>query len=183
MSRAETRDMKLVALEYIGNAIDRGNTGDDVRAACEFLGMEGIVNLTRENGRLINNFPDIRTRAATYLGQIGTPEAKNALVKMVLADNEPMVITEAIKSLGNIGLNDSNDVINAITWTVNRYDILRPDDLLALSALEAYEKIAKASGRVDPTVIQTVIRISDGPYNYRIKQRARESLNELRQYQ
>ena len=182
-SRADSRDMKLVALDYIGDAIKRGNKGDDIRSALEYLSMEGVVNKTRENGRLINNYPDIRTKAATYLGQLGTPEAKNALIKMVLADNEPMVITEAIKSLATIGQNDNDDTVNAISWVVTRFDVLNPDNLLALSALEAYEKLAAANGGIkDPNVIRTIIRIADGNYIRPVQDRAKQVLMDMRKY-
>jgi hypothetical protein len=180
-SRAESRDMKLVALEYIGEAINRGNRSDDIRAALEYLSLEGVVNMTRENGRVINNYPDVRTRAATYLGQLGTPEAKNTLIKMVAVDNEPMVLTEAIKSLGNIGINDNDETIKVISWTVNRFDTLNPDNLMALSAIEAFEKITAIDGGIkDPTVVQTLIRIAEGRYIRPVQDRARDALAGLR---
>ncbi|MDR1949248.1 MAG: HEAT repeat domain-containing protein [Spirochaetaceae bacterium] len=180
-SRADSRDMKLVALEYIGDAIDRGNTGPEVQSALEYLSMEGVMNKTRENGRLINNYPDVRTKAATYLGELKTPEAKNTLIKMVLADPEPMVLTEAVKSLGKIGLNDNDDTINAISWVVTRFDVLNPDNLLALSALEAYERLAEAGGGIkDPNVIRTIIRIAEGPYIRPVQERAKQVLINLR---
>ncbi|MDR0497562.1 MAG: HEAT repeat domain-containing protein [Treponema sp.] len=180
-SRAESRDMKLVALEYIGDAINRGNKGDEVRAALEYLSLEGVVNITRENGRVVNNYPDVRTRAATYLGQLGTPEAKNALIKMVSADNEPMVLTEAIKSLGNLGINDNNDTINTIVWTVNRFNNLNPDNLLALSAIDAFEKLITAGrGSQDPNVIQILVKIAEGPYIRPVQDRAKAALSRLR---
>jgi plasmid stability protein len=182
-SRAESRDMKLVALEYIGDAIQRGNRGEEIRAALEYLSLEGIVNQTRENGRLVNNYPDIRTRAATQLGQLGTREAKDTLIKMVLADNEPMVLTEAIKSLATIGLNDNDETANAISWIVTRFDVLNPDNLLALSALEAYEKLAAANNGIrDPSAIRTIIRIAEGNYIRPVQERAKEVLMELRRY-
>jgi ABC-type transport system substrate-binding protein len=181
-SRAESRDMKLVALEYIGDAIDRGNTGEEVRAALEYLGLEGILNKTRENGRIINNYPDVRAKAATYLGELGTPEAKNTLVKICLADNEPMVITEAVKSLAKIGLNDNGETVDAITWVVKRYNVLNPDNLLALSAIEAYEKLAESSGRIDTEAIQTITDIATGPYIRPVQNRALQALDTLRQY-
>lgn len=182
-SRAESRDMKLVALEYIGDAIKRGNKGSEIRSALEYLSMEGVVNKTRENGRLVNNYPDIRTKAATYLGDLGTPEAKDTLIKMVLADNEPMVLTEAIKSLAKIGLNDNEETVNAISWIVTRYDVLNPDNLLALSALEAYEKLAAANGGIkDPSAIRTIIRIAEGQYIRPVQDRAKQVLMELRKY-
>ena len=180
-SRAESRDMKLVALEYIGDAINRGNTGDEIRSALEYLAMEGVVNKTRENGRLINNYTDVRTKAATYLGSLGTVEAKDTLIKMVLADNEPMVLTEAIKSLSKIGINDNDETANAISWIVTRYDVLNPDNLLALSALDAFEKLASSGNGIrDPSTIRTIIRIAEGPYIRPVQERAREVLMTLR---
>ena len=182
-SRADSRDMKLVALEYINDAINRGNKGEEIRSSLEYLGLEGVVNQTRENGRLVNNYPDIRTRAATYLGMIGTPEAKDSLIKMVLADNEPMVLTEAIKSLAKIGMNENEETVNAISWIVTRYDVLNPDNLLALSAIEAYEKIAEANNGIkDPAAIRTLIRIAEGHYNRPVQERAKHALAELRKY-
>jgi hypothetical protein len=182
-SQATSRDMKLVALEYIGEAIDHGNTSDDVRNALEYLALEGITNQTRENGRLINNFPDVRAKAAVYLGSVGTPEAKNALLKVMLADPEPMVLTEAVKSLAKIGLNENEETANTISWVVTRFDVLNPDNLLALSALEAFETLAKKNGGLkDPSALRTIMRIADGRYISPVKDRARQLIFDLRQY-
>jgi hypothetical protein len=177
------RDMKLVALEYIGEAIGHGNTSDDVRNALEYLALEGLTNQTRENGRMINNFPDVRARAVKYLGDVGTPEAKNALLKVMLADPEPMVLTEAVKSLAKIGLNENEETANTISWVVTRFDLLNPDNLLALSALEAFEILAKKNGGLkDPSALRTIMRIADGRYITPVKDRARQLIYDLRQY-
>jgi hypothetical protein len=183
-SRTDSRDMKLVALEYIGEALNRGNKSDEIRAALEFLAMEGVMNVTRENGRVVNNFPDVRRSAATYLGQLGTPEAKNALLKMVLVDNEPMVITEAVRSLGVMGGSDnSEDVTRTIAWTVNRFHVLNPDNFLALSALDTFEKIAAANNGIrDRSVLDTIIKIAEGPYVSPVQNRAKALLDSLRHY-
>jgi len=182
-SRTDSRDMKMVALEYIGEAIDRGNRGEEIRNALEFLSLEGVVNVARENGRVVNNFPDVRKEAATYLGKLGTPEAKDTLLKMVNGDNEPMVITEAIRSLGIIGMNNADEVTKTISWTVNRFHGLNPDNFMALSALDAFSKIAAANkGIKDLAAIEIIIKIAEGPYITPVKNRARELLAELRQY-
>jgi hypothetical protein len=182
-SIATGRDMKLVALEYIGEAIERGNTSDDVRNALEYLALEGLTNQTRENGRMINNFPDVRAKAVTYLGAIGTPEAKNALLKVMLADPEPMVLTEAVKSLAKIGINDNEETANTISWVVTRFDVLNPDNLLALSALEAFETLAEKNGGLkDPSALRTIMRIADGRYITPVRDRARQLIFDLRQY-
>jgi hypothetical protein len=181
--RSDSRDQKLVALEYIGEAIDRGNTGEDLRQALEYLSMEGVMSKARENGRLVNNFPDVRRQAAKYLGDLGTPEAKNTLLRICVADPEPMVLQEAIKSLGSIGLNDNDETVSTIAWIVTRFDVLNPDNLLALSAIDAFEKIAeKNSGIKDPNVVRVLIRISEGPYIKPVQERAKQALMSLRKY-
>jgi hypothetical protein len=181
-SRSESREMKMVALQYINDAIDRGNTGEEVRAALEFMTMEGVVNKSYEAGRLTNNYPDVRTKAATYLGKLGTPEAKNTLIRIVKSDNEPMVLTEAIKSLAAIGLNDNDETVSAIVWTMRHFE-LNPSDLLAISALDAFEKLAEANGGLkDASAVQTIQKIAEGPYRLSVKRRAREVLNNLRKY-
>lgn len=182
-SRGESRENKMIALQYIGDAIERGNTGDEIRAALEYIAMEGLLNRAYENGRLVNNYPDVRMRAATYLGEIGTPEAKDTLLKLMLAESEPSVLTEAVKSLGKIGLNDHDETANTIAWIVTRFDVLNPDNLLALAALDAYEALAEKNGGIkDASAIRTIIRISEGRYVKVVQDRAKQVLLDLRKY-
>jgi HEAT repeat protein len=182
-SRTDSREMKMVALEYIGDAIEGGNTSEEIRQSLEYLALEGSVNQTRENGRLLNNYPDVRVRAVEYLGEIGTEEAKNTLKQVLLADPEPMVLTEAIKSLADIGISNENEVVETIAWVATRFDVLNPDNLLALSALDAFERFSEANGGIkSPTAIQIIIRIAEGPYIAPVRNRARALLSSLRQH-
>ena len=184
-SRTDSRDSKMVALEFINDAIMRGNRSDEIRATLEFLSLEGVMNMTRENGRVVNNFPDVRREAATQLGLLGTPEAQTTLLRMINVDNEPMVITEAVRSLGVIGTNEADEVTRAIAWTVNRFHFNNPDNFLALSALDAFERIAAANGGVltDRSAIEVIFRISEGPYIRPVQERARILLNSLRRFE
>ena len=179
-SRSDSLDQKLLALNYIGEAIDRGNTGDEVRQALEYLAMEGLMIQGRENGRLVNNFPIARREAAKYLGQLGTVEAKDTLINICRYENEPMVLQEAIKSLGDIGNNDNERTVAAIVWIVNRYNSLNPDNLMALSAVDAIAKLAEKNGIKDPGAAQLLIKIADGPYIRPVQDKAKYVLGELR---
>jgi len=182
-ARASSREQKLIALEYIGDALDRGNTSDDIRLTLEYLSREGRRTVARENGRIMNNFPDVRRQAARYLGQIGTEEARDALIEICQFENEPMVLQEAIKSLGDIGLNDNNETIANIAWVMRRFDNLNPDNLMALATIDAFEKIARKNGGISsPDAIQTLIRISEGQYIRPVQERARQLIAELRSY-
>jgi HEAT repeat protein len=183
-SRADSMEMKLIALEYIREAIDRGNKGPEIQSALEYLTMEGIINVTREGSRITNDYPQVRVIAAEYLGDIGTPEAKNLLLRLVRTDKEPMVLQEAIKSLGKIGTDGNKEIVYAISGVVDRRNSLnQPDNLLAFSALDAYDKIAKANGGLrDPLVFQTVVSIAEGNYSPTVRNRAKQVLVNLRDY-
>jgi hypothetical protein len=182
-ARAESREQKLIALEYIKDALSRGNKNDEIRQTLEFLSREGRMTVARENGRVTNNFPDVRRQAAKYLGQIGTEEAQRTLMDITRIENEPMVLQEAIKALGDIGINDNNETVAHIAWIVRKFDTLNPDNLMAIATIDAFEKIAKKNnGLNSPEAIQLLVRISEGNYVTPVKERARQLLADLRSY-
>jgi HEAT repeat protein len=183
-SRAESREMKMIALEYIGDAINRGNKSEEVRAALEYMGLEGTLNRGRENGRLVNSYPDVRRETVKYLGLLGTPEAKDTLLRIIYYDNEPMVLQEAVKSLADIGNDDNGKTVSTIAWILQKFDNTNPDNLLALSAIEAFEKLGASNGGLkDPNAIQMLIRIAEGPYIRPVQDRAKQALVNIRRAQ
>jgi len=182
-ARAYTREQKLIALEYIGEAINRGSTNDEIRQTLEFLSREGRMTVARENGRLMNNFPEIRRQSAKYLGKMGTEEARKSLLDICTYENEPMVLQEAIKSLGDIGTNENNDTVAHIAWIMNRFNSTNPDNLMALATIDAFEKIARKNNGINaPEVPRTLNLIIEGQYVTPVKERARQLLAELRTY-
>jgi hypothetical protein len=182
-ARAESREQKLIALEYIRDAINRGNKNDEIRQTLDYLSREGRNSVNRQNGRVINNFPDVRRQATKYLGQLGTEEAQRSLMDLTLYENEPMVIQEAIKSLGDIGFNENNETIAHIVWIVRKFDNLNPDNLMAIATIDAFEKIAKKNnGLRSPEAYQILLRIADGNYVTPVKERAKQLMADLRSY-
>ena len=182
-ARATTREQKFVALEYISEMIDRGSKNDEIRQTLEFLSREGRRTVAMENGRVVNNFPDVRRQSAKYLGQLGTEEARKSLLDICQFENEPMVLQEAIKSLGDIGVNENNDTVVIISWVVSRFDNLNPDNLMALATIDAFENIARKNGGISSReAIETLLRISEGNYITPVKERARELIADLRGY-
>jgi hypothetical protein len=182
-ARSDSRDQKLIALEHIENAIERGSTNDELRTTLEFLSLEGTQNRAMQSGRLVNNYPDIRRQAAKHLGSVGTKEAKEALLKICAVDNEPMVLQEAIKSLGTIGLNDNDDTVSAIVWVTNNFhNSDAPDNILAIATIDALDRIAQKYNKIDSGSIQLIAKIMEGPYALPVKERARQVLFNMRKY-
>lgn len=142
LATSEERDNKLVALQYLEAAVDEGNITPAMIQALDGLAGEGINTQSRTNGRLVNNFPDIRAKSCEILAKVPTEESKTILKNIALQDNEPMVITAAIRSLGEIGMNDGDDVVNTIAWASKKNTVLNPTSSLAMEVLVAYEKLA-----------------------------------------
>jgi hypothetical protein len=182
-ARGESEEQKLLALEFIRDAISRGNDREEIRASLEYLATEGTVTIARENGRIVNNHPLVRRQAVAYLGDLGTAEAKDTLVRILRADNESMVLAEAFKSLARIGINERDATVNEITVVVRHYNALaanKPDEYLIYSALEAYEQLALANGGIsDQYTLTAIADIMTGPYQKKVRDRARELLTKL----
>lgn len=143
LAQSDEYDNKLVAMQFLEEAVDGGNTSPEILKALNQLAGEGINTQARTNGRLVNNFPDIRRRACLTLGKIKTEESKNYLVKVALAENEPMVISAAVNSLGEIGINSNDEVVDAISFANRRNQILNPTSSLAFEVVDAYAKLAE----------------------------------------
>ncbi|MBO5235652.1 MAG: HEAT repeat domain-containing protein [Spirochaetaceae bacterium] len=164
LSQADDRDNKFVSLQYIEDALNAGRTSPDIQAALDSLAGEGITTQSRTNGRLVNNFPDVRRKACELLGKVPTEESKNTLVQVTLADNEPVVVAAAVRSLGEIGINDNNEVVEAIIWAQKKYATLNPTSSLAFEILNAFEALADTVQDKAP-MIQSISAIASN-YTY-----------------
>ncbi len=180
---SDSYDQKYLALQYIEEAIKNGRLTEDLRLALEYLASEGSLIITRSAGygKPLNNYPDIRRQACLLLGNFKTVEAKDTLLKIALADNEPIVVAAAIRSLGQINIIENDDVTQAIAFIINRFDVLMPDNILAYESLVALEAIADANNGIkDPAAIRAIMKIAEGNYIAPVKQKARDLLDKLR---
>lgn len=176
---SDGRDNKNVALQYIKEAIDRGNVSPEMSAALSSLATESTVTVARESGRIVNNYPDVRAKACEYLGKVGTKEAKDTLLKVLYSEQEPMVMTEAIRSLGNMGINEADETTDMIAKAGRKYNILNPTSSLALEILNAFEKLAPTVQDTS-NMLQMIITIaSNYQYVTPVRTRAYEVLKTI----
>ncbi|MBQ0003838.1 MAG: HEAT repeat domain-containing protein [Treponema sp.] len=175
MANSDQRDNKLVALQYLDSAAESGNVSPDMVAALNQLAGEGISTQSRTKGRMSNNYPDIRAKACEILGKVGTEEAAHILADVVRYDNEPWVISSAVKSLGEIGFNDNDKVTDTIAFISNRVETLTPTSSLANEIIDAYEKLLPNTQNKRP-VIDSLSRIAQ---DYRLVRPVRTKALEL----
>jgi len=192
LAGADTREQKLIALDTIEQMIKDGKIKqDDIQINNVLTGLagEGTFIVVREGNRKINNFPEVRTRAAKALGELGGEKSKNTLIDITTKENEPMVLSQAVFSLGIIGLNDNNESLLAIARVLElnskRYPL--PDDNLAVAALLAIEKIAEKNNGFPPEpdpryLYRAIIEVQQGNYSTNVRKWAESLITKLRHY-
>lgn len=179
LAKLPDRDNKELSLRYIADAVEGGSLSPVMQQTLADLAGEGITSESRTNGRLMNNFPDIRAKACDIMANVKTEESKNALKAIAISDNEPMVITAAIRSLGEVGINENDEVVTAIAWAHKRTAILNPTSSLAFEVLEAYEKL-KDTVKDNKVMVQSVAEIAtNNRYVPVVREKARKLLQDL----
>lgn len=181
------RAEKLKALEYIRSMIDKGKATEksaDVINLLDELGGEGTTKQIFEGRKLKNDFPDVRRESAELLGQIGGDQAREILLTMATKDKEPMVMAEAVYSLGLIGSgSQSARVESIITNLIKEQDINRPDSNFAFAAVAALEMLGKKSdGKVSSEVFAALIRIQNGNYIRPVREKAKQVFDAFTKY-
>ncbi len=180
------RDSQLLALSSIRAMIDEGKLPGNAAVTADLLSdlaYDGIMRPVIENNVVINDFPEVRREACSLLGKVGGQSSMDILLHVVATDPEPMVLSEAVYSLGEIGLNPNNQVSEAIAEAVIRQDAVKPDNNFAFASLLAFEKLAKKSnGLEDPNAFRAILLISNGSYIPIVRQKAVQVLSELKNY-
>ena len=178
------RDMKMVALTDIRQMIDDGsaNGNPEIVKVLGKLAGEGVTNVVREQGHVINDFPEVRREAARILGEMGTPEAARELNTILLTDPEPMVMSEAIMAISNIQVDDTNSRNRSMAAAIYRQTAVNKDNNFAYTYLQAVENIATREGGIsDPMIFEEVAKIADARqgYNRVVRERAYKLLRDL----
>jgi HEAT repeat protein len=186
LATAESREMKLLALQSIRSMVQAGSLTDDnpsLFVVLESLATEGTGRQVRAGGnRIANNHPDIRREAASLLGEIGGEQSKQVLLTILRDDPEPMVLAEAVYGLGLIGLNEENEVTNHVARVLSRQTIqATPDNNLAFASLLAIERLAQSGGGIsDPAVIDALLEVASGNYIREVRLKAIDVISRLR---
>jgi hypothetical protein len=189
------RESKLAALNDIEEMLDSGSLGDEdlVFDILELLSAEGVGRVVREANRLVNNYPIVRRRAAELIGRMGSElsedmakQAKITLTNVLLTDNEVMVKSEAAFAMGKINLQDDEDiaeVLSMLAYAIQIQTNVAPDNNFAYAVAMAVDNIATRAGGVKSyKAYSSLLTIREGNYTIKVKQKADEVLENLKEY-
>lgn len=181
---ANDREMKRLAMQNIRTMVEEGEPSEGVYVILESLATEGVARQVRSNGAVINNFPEIRREATELLGRVGGEQAKDTLLRIVRDDPEPMVLAEAAYALGQIGLNEDNEVSDYLVQTLMRENSSpTPDNNLAFSIIISIERLsAQNGGLADAEALGALLETASSPYIRTVRRRAVEAIVNMREH-
>jgi hypothetical protein len=102
-------------------------------------------------------------KAVEYLGDIKEKEASDTLIRVLLVDNEPYVVTTAIRALTKHGFKDGDHSLNIILYVFTQYSNRKPDNVLALSVIDSCNSFSESSESKNMWVYTTLLDISKNP--------------------
>ncbi|MDR3356135.1 MAG: HEAT repeat domain-containing protein [Spirochaetaceae bacterium] len=179
-ARSIDRDTKLAALKYIRQTIDKGNPSAEIQEILSYMALEGVLHRIRAEGVTANNFPDIRIKAVEYLGDLKGDSAVTTLVRVLLAENEPSVVTEAVRALTKHGFDENSYTLDVILYVFKRYDSMMPDNALAISVIDSCLAFSGGAGAKNPWIYSTLSYISLNPsYVSPVRRHAVETLAKI----
>jgi len=182
------RDMKIIALQDIEEMIGDGQVSPSDKQMLGILanlGSEGISNQVIEQGSVINNYPMVRKEACRLLGEVGGDYARDALVNVLISDNEPMVMSEAVVALSKVGPDEQGIVIAVLADSMRSQTALNKDNNFANAFILAIDNLAVNSEGIDDLrIFEELTKIADPRSGYItvVRKKAFELLKNLQNF-
>jgi len=145
-----------------------------------FLALEPSRTIIRGQGATAS-YPEVRMRATRLLGQIGGPDATEALYTVLDTEKDGLVIAAAVYALGELNVPPDRTLTESLTRLIEEQDPLTPDARLALAIIDTVEKIDRNStGITDPDLYRALITLAQDNYPLGVQKKAYKLLNMLR---
>lgn len=179
--KAGDRTAKENILDEISKNFDSEKYSEDDKKLIElvdFLMGEGSVRRQFEDGRLINDFPEIRRQSVKIMARIGGSDAKFSLLNALNTETHSSVKAEICLALAEPNMSDdSGDILRALSYMYRTTN--RPDPNLVMALIDAVENIAKGNSMNYSEAIYLLSEIQHGNYNKEIRKRALEAIETL----
>jgi hypothetical protein len=186
-TQALTPDLQT-KMEVLGRMMDLARSGGvsagdegDMRVL-RYLAGEGTLIRMPYRSFSEASFPDARRAACEVLGYIGGKLSREILFDVLGAETEPMVLSQAVVSLGKITGEPDTEVIRVFTLLLEGKVLAGGgDDRLAAALLGAIDKLADSkSGIHDEGLFRALIRVPDAPLAPTLRRRARLLIEKMK---
>ena len=148
-----------------------GVKNQDVIDALIFGLQQGTVFVQRVNGRVINDFWDVRTASALALGELGGPKVLPYLYQAGRYEPDTYVKSAIAVAMGKIGQKEAIPEIKRMILTADRSG---NDDVLLLACIQALRDIG------DKDAFIPLVEIARGKYTRSVRVAAIEALKKVK---
>lgn len=179
-AKVGNREIKMAVLDNITNEYaseNYSNSNKELLDLVVYLSEEGTLRQEFENNRLMNDFPEVRTKACFLLGKLGGEAARNALINVLANDTTQSVKAEACTALGKIGDNERGEVLKAIVYSYR--STYQPDGYFVYAIIHAVKELAKGKTAAYGDAILVLSEIQMGQYPSYIREEAFKVIKEL----
>ena len=179
--KAGDRTSKERVLDEILNGFDSEKYSEDDKKLVElvdFLMGEGSIRKQFQDGRQINDYPEIRRKSVKVMAKIGGAGARLSLLNALNTEPHSSVKAEICRALADPNMSDdSGDILRALSYMYRTTN--RPDQNLVAAFIDAVKNIAKGNPMNYSEAIYLLSEIQHGNYNRDIRTRALEAIETL----
>jgi hypothetical protein len=177
--------IKLGVINRIGNKARAGGVSPEDKSAMQilrYLAGEGTLILKPYQSFAAVSFPEARRASCEVLGYIGGEPSREILLGVLRAESEPMVLSEAVFSLGKITTEPDAEIIQAFTALLEKKVLVSGgDNNLALALLGSIDKLADSKDGIhDENLFRTLLRMLDTSLMQNVRQRAMLLIEKLK---
>jgi len=155
----------------INKLVEMGAKDEEVIDALVFGLQQGTLYVERQDGKVVNDFWDVRAASAVALGNIGDTRVLPKFYQALRYDPDVFVRSSIAIAIGKIGQRES---IPEITRTIETSNPSGPDDQLVLACVQALGEIGHRDGFVP------LVEVMRGKFRRSIKIAARDALKKIK---
>ncbi len=175
-----TRQAFTHILDDVSRRVEDRSLGRDVWYAVpilEHIAEAGVIEPVYEDNRVIDNFPDLRARAALLLGTLGSLYSRDILIRLIDRESDNVALASEIQALGLLGSDPDGSAVRAIAAAFRRTTASAPNSRVAAAVVTAYQGISRYEGGLfDRAAAEPLVSIAFGGYPDWIRASAGELL-------
>jgi hypothetical protein len=149
----------------------------DLMDLAVYLSEEGSIRKEYLNNTVSNDFPEVRRKAVILLQKLGGPQAREALINVLVSDKNSTVKAEVCNALTQVKDNEKGDALRALVYVYRT--TYKPDANLVFAIINAVKEIAKSNSSYYAESINILSELQMGNYNRKVREAAYDAIEEL----
>lgn len=182
-SVASSLDGKL-QLQTVRSIGERLSTGKPERGGGYLVDMlhafasGGVFSPVKQDGRLINDFPEVRSAALDLLARYGTVESGRLAAKLLRYDWDSTVRLAALRALAALLDTPGGEAIEAVRDRLAEVNRSSARESEAAAAADALFNLAAYHGNLSERDLQLLLAVAYGPFGRETRSRVLDTLRQ-----